>query len=90
MLRDWREIPYDWYVANALALSATEQARLETALNRLPSDIIDAHTHVARPSDVGALPPSTLTHVVSTYPCYTLDDGRRVRRRLWPGCSTRL
>lgn len=84
MVRDWTEIPYDRYLNDALTLSATEKVRLEGALDRLPYRIVDSHTHIARPRDVGILPPTTLAHVVSTYPSYTLEDAKRVRECLWP------
>jgi len=89
MVGSWWEIPYERYLSDALMLSAVEQARLAAALDCLPAEIIDAHTHVARSIDVVALSPSALTHVISTYPCYTLEDGRRARERLWPGKRVR-
>jgi hypothetical protein len=89
MVGSWWEIPYERYLSDALMLSAVEQARLAAALDCLPAEIIDAHTYVARSIDVVALSPSSLTHVISTYPCYTLEDSRRVRERLWPGKRVR-
>jgi predicted TIM-barrel fold metal-dependent hydrolase len=85
----WQDIPSERYLSAALALSAEECDRLQAALAVLPESIIDAHTHIARSQDVGALSAELLGHVVSTFPVYSLEMADAAKRVLWPGKQVR-
>ena len=85
----WQDIPAEDYFSAALALSAEEDERLTCALNVLPENIIDAHTHVARCDDLQDLSAELMSHVVSTFPVYSLEMAAAAKSVLWPGKEVR-
>lgn len=85
MPSSWKHVDWKQYYAASLELTGEERARLEAALDVLPTHVIDAHTHIARERDIVDLCDELLGQVVTTFPVYTLEMAARAREVLWPG-----
>jgi glutamate-1-semialdehyde 2,1-aminomutase len=77
------EIPFENYLAEAQILSAAENKLLKQALDRLPKKIIDAHTHISNKFFSDEFVKLHYSHIISTFPKYSLIDANKLRRLLW-------
>lgn len=82
---------YAAYYDHALRLNTAEEQLREMLMPRIPTSIIDVHTHAARPEDVdlASIPDHVQRHMVSTYPYTTLEQSKSIDELLMPDKDVR-
>jgi hypothetical protein len=77
-------IPTREYLEYSLQLTNTELQIRDEMMSWLPDIIIDCHAHCNPASLVGELDNGVRSHMMSTFPDFSLEDSKRVQAVLYP------
>lgn len=78
-------IPVEDYLRYALNLKSEEIAIRERVMAYLPDTIIDCHAHCNLAEHVIEIEESIYSHMMSTFPYFSLEDSYHVKEVLYPG-----
>lgn len=79
----------DDYLAYSLTLKPEELEIRDRLMDWLPGEIIDVHAHSNLPEHVLGLDPRTLSHMMSTFPSFSIEESREAKQLLFPGKRVR-
>jgi len=73
------------YLDHAMQFSSKEERTRDELMSWLPDVIIDAHAHANQASQVQVIDPTTMAHMMSTFPAFDLEASERVKAVFFPG-----
>lgn len=79
-----QNIDRDKYLSSALVLSKEEKNQVVKFRDWLPERIIDAHIHCNESFHVRSVPQKAFSHMISTYPYFTIEESKRLNKLLYP------
>jgi hypothetical protein len=79
----------DAYLAYAMALNSKERKIRDDLLEWLPNPLIDCHVHTTPHDCLVQIEESSLQHMNSTFPTFSLDASQAVSEVLYPGVKVR-
>jgi predicted TIM-barrel fold metal-dependent hydrolase len=84
------EIPVDSYLFHATSFKPEEKVLRNFYTEWLPENIIDGHAHCNEKVHYGGMEASAHTHMISTFPYYSLQESEYVRKTFFhPGKKCR-
>lgn len=83
------DLPIEDYFCHAYRMSEAEIRIRDSLMEWLPDDIVDAHAHCNLREHVVEINPRARTHMLSTFPYFTLEDSERQRTMFFPGKKLR-
>lgn len=72
------------YLDHAFDISEAELAKIAEFADWLPPVLIDAHAHAGLPEHVLEVPPKAYSHMLSTYPSFSIEESQQAHRLLHP------
>lgn len=78
-------IPSDQYIEHGLRFKPEEERLRNKLMEWLPENIIDCHAHATPAEHVHELDPSTMAHMMSTFPSYSLEQAAMALKVFFPG-----
>jgi len=80
------KIETSYYLEESLKLNSAEDKIKTDVLKKIPTTIIDFHSHMGRPQDVERLPQDLISDLCTTYPYFSYENHLQTRQTLW-GCK---
>lgn len=71
------------YLQHALQFNSEEIKMQNELLDKVPSKIIDVHSHIGLPNDAVGLDPGLLANLITVYPYFSYENHMKTRAKLW-------